>query len=57
MLDKKELEVLLAFIGCQNGYEIQATFSKVVNGKEFIEERATDIQKIYKKLKREYKNI
>ena len=57
MLDKKELEVLLAFIGCQNGYEIQATFSKVVNGKNNIESYATDIQKIYNKLKREYENI
>lgn len=57
MLNKKELEVLLAFIGCQNDYEIQATFSKVVNGKNNIESYATDIQKIYNKLKREYENI
>ena len=57
MLNKKELEVLLAFIGCQNDYEIQATFSKVVNGKNNIESYATDIQKIYNKLKKEYENI
>ena len=57
MLDRKELDILLAFIGCQNDYEIQAVFSRVVNGKEEIEENATEIQKIYGKLKRYRKTI
>jgi len=57
MLDRKELEILISFIGCQNDYEIQAIFSKIIDTKETIEAYATDIQKLYNKLKREYEKL
>lgn len=53
MLDKKEIESIVAFMGSMSIYDIKATVSRITTNKQTIETKSAEIYQIYDKLRRE----